>query len=863
APGETAVLDVAPLFYDITIQVADTDEEVTTVEADLTGNDGELFSVLASGFLMPTGPQPAFAVVGIDQEGNSVVLEEAGDGDPIIVFDPPISEGVVATLNAGETGEETVTISNTGSAPLEFEFSQYLDGGAIAHEEEEKPHRPTARQLGLRKGDPDPRPSYTPRRDQGGPDAFGYRWIDSNEEGGPAFEDIDIEATGTPVTFKQAADCSFGPVDEGYAAVDLPFTFNFYGQPYTQLRVNANGFVTFDFEYEGCSFTQDPIPTVDPPNNAIFPLWDDFEGNGADNAVYTEELADGRFVIQWTNWERFLQDLPNTFQIILSPSGAIKFQYLELEASSFSYEIGVENEDGTVGLQVASGDQYAEVGLAVLIQARPDFVTDIEPATGTVEPGGSVDVTFSLQAPPVGGTYEGEVTVVTNVPGQETLEYPVTVIAVGTPGLAYDPMSLDFGDVFIDGGAQTIAVTATNTGSDVAEITAITSDNDVFVVTADLPITIGPGNSDTFSVTFTPTAVEDYTGELTIVSNVDDSPQTLPLSGSGIPAPVGEVSPEELTFTVAPGTMSDPQTVTLDNTGGSPLTYEIISVNTSRAATALHGAGDATPTVNAPERARLLAAMQRTAPVDVAVNVVNPRGAEPGDFLFSAPTQTAPGGIGQVDSGDYTIYVCDLATGGDGGITEMFSPDLVSMGTFASPGAAGRNITGCAYYPDGNGGAGALWFLEVNTGSANEAQFIEVALDGTPTGAVVDITAPDVLAIGLSYSQAFDAFFYIDIVDDDIYAVNPDGTLVDGYPVNQTCLDDGAGVFGNGLDALGDQLDVIVGTSAAGRPDRVQVTDAETGDCITDDEGEDLSTPIEVTTDGFLNGVLRARQDPN
>ena len=32
----------------------------------------------------------------------------------------------------------------------------------------------------------------------GGPDGFGYTFVDSNEAGGPAFAPIDVTSTGTP-----------------------------------------------------------------------------------------------------------------------------------------------------------------------------------------------------------------------------------------------------------------------------------------------------------------------------------------------------------------------------------------------------------------------------------------------------------------------------------------------------------------------------------------------------------------------------------------------------------------------------------------------------------------------------------------
>jgi len=71
--------------------------------------------------------------------------------------------------------------------------------------------------------------------DWGGPDPFGYMFIDSDEPGGPAYSWIDISTTGSPIPF--GYDTVHGP----YA---LGLTFNFYGSDYTETWVSSDGWLS-------------------------------------------------------------------------------------------------------------------------------------------------------------------------------------------------------------------------------------------------------------------------------------------------------------------------------------------------------------------------------------------------------------------------------------------------------------------------------------------------------------------------------------------------------------------------------------------------------------------------------------------
>jgi gliding motility-associated-like protein len=86
---------------------------------------------------------------------------------------------------------------------------------------------------------------------------------------------------------------------------DIGFTFNFYGQPYTQLVISGNGYITFDLtqanQYSPYSINT-PIPNPGSmPENAIMAPWHDIN-TGAGGGVYygTTGVAPNRvFIVTW------------------------------------------------------------------------------------------------------------------------------------------------------------------------------------------------------------------------------------------------------------------------------------------------------------------------------------------------------------------------------------------------------------------------------------------------------------------------------------------------------------------------------------------------------------------------------------
>jgi hypothetical protein len=100
------------------------------------------------------------------------------------------------------------------------------------------------------------------------------------------------------------------------------------------------------------------------------------------------------------------------------------------------------------------------------------------------------------------------------------------------------------------------------------------------------PATLAAGATCTINVTFTPTQLGPRTGSLAVTDNAAGSPQTVPLTGTGVAAPSVGLMPMSLTFTGQMlTTTSAAQPVTLKNTGTGPLTINTIAASGDFAAT--------------------------------------------------------------------------------------------------------------------------------------------------------------------------------------------------------------------------------------------------------------------------------------
>jgi len=210
--------------------------------------------------------------------------------------------------------------------------------------------------------------------DQGGPDAFGYHWIDNDSAGGPAYNWIDISSIGVQVT-GLADDNNVGPFQMG-------FDFPYYWYTVDHMWIGSNGYISFS---SNANFAHPfaNIPYNGNPNDLVAVLTGDLDfSRGIGTCYYYTNNADS-FIVSWINVREFGYDSTHTFQLILSASdSSLTFQYGEnhgnfLDSNGQNMDvIGIENVNGQVGIQYlrnnAPSNHMWHDGLALRFYPIPD-----------------------------------------------------------------------------------------------------------------------------------------------------------------------------------------------------------------------------------------------------------------------------------------------------------------------------------------------------------------------------------------------------------------------------------------------------------------------------------------------------------
>jgi hypothetical protein len=229
----------------------------------------------------------------------------------------------------------------------------------------------------------------------GGPDGGGYYFIDSDDDANnaPNYEWIDISAVGTEIN-----PWPNGTVDDGWTnPIPMGMTFNFYGVDYANIVVSTNGWVSF-LTQTNSYLSNAAIPTAANPNAIIAVEWDDLDGGTVGHCYYYYDSANDQFIVSWVNWPYYPDATgpAHDLQVILKSNGDIIAQYgNNAGAWQTDVTVGIENEDGTIGTQIAYNQAYLRSDFAIYYGLTPPIYAshDVRPSAFVAPPdfGGAGD----------------------------------------------------------------------------------------------------------------------------------------------------------------------------------------------------------------------------------------------------------------------------------------------------------------------------------------------------------------------------------------------------------------------------------------------------------------------------------------
>jgi HYDIN/CFA65/VesB-like, Ig-like domain/Abnormal spindle-like microcephaly-assoc'd, ASPM-SPD-2-Hydin len=187
----------------------------------------------------------------------------------------------------------------------------------------------------------------------------------------------------------------------------------------------------------------------------------------------------------------------------------------------------------------------------------------------TLSRGQSVNLSVTF-APAVAGTATGSLTLSSNAfisPSSVSLSGNGVLPAIV---LSASPSSVNFGNVLVGSTAsQTVSLLNSGTGS--VNISQATVVGTGFAVSGlALPLTLGPGQSSAFAITFLPVAAGSVSGSISLASDAPNSPTVISLSAAGV-QPLISVVPSSVNFGNVTVGLTNTQTVTVSNLGGASL----------------------------------------------------------------------------------------------------------------------------------------------------------------------------------------------------------------------------------------------------------------------------------------------------
>ena len=445
----------------------------------------------------------------------------------------------------------------------------------------------------------------------------------------------------------------------------------------------------------------------------------------------------------------FLFAATATGQLATNPS-TVSFGSVQT-GNSVSQSVVLNNTGSgylTISRATVSGTGFSISGLSLPVMLSPgqrvSFTTTFAPQSSGSISGSVFFLYFSSQRRP----FEFWITATVPLTGTGT-----------TPGqLTANPSSVNFANVQV-GSSQTQSATLTNSGNSSLTVSQATLTGTSFRLGGlALPLTLGVGQSATFSVTFAPQSMGSSSGSASITSTAPHSNFSIPLSGTGVTQGTLTANPTNLALGNVQVGSNTSLSETLTNTGATSLTIS----SATASGTGFSLSGLAFPlTLTAGQSTSFTVLFSPTASgaasgsVSIASNGSNPNlnislsgtGATQGT-LTANPTSLA---LGNVQVGSSTSLSETLTN--TGGSTVAISQANLSGAGFSITGlngfpislTANQSVTFTATFTPTIAGA-VSGSLSVVSNASNSP--LNLALSGTGTAAGTLAVSPTSLSLG-------------------------------------------------------------------------------------------------------------------